>query len=86
MDFVAPLHVESSKTRDQTHVPCIGRHFLIQYTTRGVPMRIFNLFFFFLRPLYFYLLSYLATPHGMWILSFLTGESNLCPSSRRAEF
>ena len=47
MDFVAPLHVESSKTRDQTHVPCIGRHFLIQYTTRGVPMRIFNLGFFF---------------------------------------
>ena len=28
---------ESSQTRDQTHVPCIGRQILIYCTTREVP-------------------------------------------------
>ena len=28
MGLVAPQHVESSQTRDQTHVPCIGRQIL----------------------------------------------------------
>ena len=28
MSLVAPWHVESSWTRDQTHVPCIGRQIL----------------------------------------------------------
>ena len=31
MGLVAPGHVESSQTRDQTHVPCIGRRILITY-------------------------------------------------------
>ena len=35
MGLVAPQHVESSWTRDQTHA-CIGRQILIYYTTREV--------------------------------------------------
>ena len=33
---VAPWHVESSRTRDRTHVPCIGRQTIIHSTTRQV--------------------------------------------------
>ena len=33
---VAPLHVESSWTRDGTHVPCIGRWILNHWTSREV--------------------------------------------------
>ena len=36
MGLVAPLHVESSQTRDPTHVLCIGRQILNHWTTRGV--------------------------------------------------
>ena len=32
--LVAPRHVESSGTRDQTHVPCISRQILNHQTTR----------------------------------------------------
>ena len=35
--LVAPWHVESSWTRDQTCVPCIGRQFPIHCTTREIP-------------------------------------------------
>ena len=35
--LVAPQHVESSWTRDGTHVPCIGRWILIHCSTREVP-------------------------------------------------
>ena len=35
--LVAPQHVESSWTRDQTHVPCIGRQTPNPWTTREVP-------------------------------------------------
>ena len=34
----APWHVESSRARDQTHVLCIGRRVLNQWTTREVPL------------------------------------------------
>ena len=34
--LVAPQHVESSWTRDQTHVPCVGRQTPNHWTTRGV--------------------------------------------------
>ena len=34
----APQRVESSRTRDQTHVPCIGRWFLTHCATRKVPV------------------------------------------------
>ena len=34
--LVAPQHVESSLTRNWTHVPCIGRQILIHCTTREV--------------------------------------------------
>ena len=37
MGLVAPQHVESSQTRDQTHVSCIGRQILIHGATREVP-------------------------------------------------
>ena len=33
---VAPRHVGSSQTRDQTRVPCIGRQILNHWTTREV--------------------------------------------------
>ena len=36
MGLVALQHVGSSRTRDQTHVPCIGRQILIHSTTRKV--------------------------------------------------
>ena len=39
--LVAPPHVESSQTRDQTHVPCIGRWIPIHCTTRKVWSLIF---------------------------------------------
>ena len=35
--LVAPRAVESSRTRDRTHVPCLGRQILIPCTTREVP-------------------------------------------------
>ena len=36
-DLVAQGHVESSQTKDQTSVPCIGRCILNHWTTRDVP-------------------------------------------------
>ena len=36
MGLVALWHVESSLTRDQTHIPCIGRQILNYWTTREV--------------------------------------------------
>ena len=36
--LVAPWHVESSLTRDQTCVPCVGRQILNQWTTGEVPV------------------------------------------------
>ena len=41
MGLVAPQHVESSQTRDQTHVPCIGRQILYHWTTREFPDDLF---------------------------------------------
>ena len=35
--LVAPRHMGSSQTRDQTHVPCIGRQILNHWATREVP-------------------------------------------------
>ena len=35
-DSAALGHMESSGTRDRTHVPCIGRQILIHYTAREV--------------------------------------------------
>ena len=42
MDLVAPQLVESSWTRDRTHVPCIGRQILNHWTTREVLLKIFK--------------------------------------------
>ena len=36
MGLVAPRHVESSRTRDWIHIPCIGRWVLNRWTTREV--------------------------------------------------
>ena len=49
-DLVAPWHVRSSRTRDQTHVPCISRQILNHWTTREVPKILFTL----LEPLIFF--------------------------------
>ena len=37
MGLVAPRHVSSSRTRNQTHILCIGRQILNHWTTRKVP-------------------------------------------------
>ena len=42
MGLVALQHVGSSQTRDQTHVPCIGRLILNHWTTRAVLQACFN--------------------------------------------
>ena len=44
MHLVTLRHVESSWTRDQTHVPCIGRRILIHCTTREVPFYLLHIF------------------------------------------
>ena len=36
MGLVAPNHAESSRTRNCTHVPCIGRQILNHWITREV--------------------------------------------------
>ena len=36
MGLVAPWHVESSQTRDQTHVSCIGKQIPNHWTTRKI--------------------------------------------------
>ena len=41
MGLVAPQHVESSRIRDWTRVPCIGRWILNHCATREVPLYIF---------------------------------------------
>ena len=41
MGLVAPWHVGSSQTRDQTCVPCIGRWILNHCATREVPENLF---------------------------------------------
>ena len=38
-------HVESSQTRDRTHVPCISRQILDHWTTREVPRHAFTTVF-----------------------------------------
>ena len=39
--LVAPRHVRSSRTRDRTRVPCIGRQILNHCATREVPHHVF---------------------------------------------
>ena len=41
VELVAPQHVESSQSRDRTHVPCTGKQILNHGTTREVPESIF---------------------------------------------
>lgn len=41
--LVAPCHVESSQTRDSSHVPCTGRRILIHWSTREVPLYYFSI-------------------------------------------
>ena len=40
MSLVAPQYLESSQSRDRTHVPCIGRQIPNHWTTRKVPQSI----------------------------------------------
>ena len=56
--LVAPMHVESSQTRDGTHVPCIGRQILNHCATREVPKQILEYTFFFLPLFSTQMLSY----------------------------
>ena len=60
MGLVALWHVESSRIRAQTHVPCTGRQIVKHCTTREVPI----LLFFFKAVcvyIFIYLLTYLLT-------------------------
>ena len=41
--LVAPRDVVSSQTREQTRVQCIGRWILYHWTTREVPLSVFQL-------------------------------------------
>ena len=41
--LVTPQHVGSSRARDQTHVPCVGKWILNHCTTREVPTQILTL-------------------------------------------
>ena len=43
MGLIALRHVESSQTRDRTHVPCIGRRILNHRTTKEVLFFSFNM-------------------------------------------
>ena len=53
MDLVALQHVESSKSRDRIHVPCVGRWILNHWTNRDVLARyIFKQSEYFIRPQY----------------------------------
>ena len=45
--LVAPWHVGSSRTRNRTRVPCIGRQILIHCATREVPHVLFDNTIFF---------------------------------------
>ena len=58
MDLVALEHVESSQTRDGTHVPQTGRWILIHFDTREVP--------------YDYPLSFAVTWHISYYVCFST--------------
>ena len=42
MGLAAPQHVESSQTRDQTRIPCIGRWILIHCSTGEVQRCVFK--------------------------------------------
>ena len=46
--LVALWHVESSRTRDRTHVLCTGRWIPTQWTTREIPIYLFVLCCFLL--------------------------------------
>ena len=52
MGLVAPQHVESSRTKDQTHVPCIGKQILYHCTTLEVLFSFFKETLFDLHPPY----------------------------------
>ena len=45
MGFVAPWHVESSRTKIGTYIPCIGRWILNHWTTREVIPILYHYYF-----------------------------------------
>ena len=76
-------HVGSSWTRDQTHVPCIGRQVLNHCATREVPI-LPNFFFFFFFLIYLFIYFWLC-----WVFASARGPSPAAasgghPSPRRA--
>ena len=48
--FVAAQHVESSRIRERTQVPCIGRRILNDWTTKEAQLCFLIIFFLFLQP------------------------------------
>ena len=44
--LVAPRHVESSRTRNRTCVPCVGRQVLFHCASREVPPSSYGIFFY----------------------------------------
>ena len=67
MGLAAPGHVESPQTRDQTHVPCVGRWIFNHWATREVPPSLLKAFLesFF---------SYPENPHDAWPTSDMGRE------------
>ena len=50
--LVAPQHVKSSPTKDQTYVPCIGNWILNHWTTREAQKELLGNFFLIIREYY----------------------------------
>ena len=72
-DSSAPWHMRSSRTRDWTHVPCIGRQILSHWTTREVFSWIFIL------SQVFYLQTEVQAPF-MWTSVAIYKSERLPPS------
>ena len=75
MGLVALKHVESSQTRDQTHVSCIGRWILNHGTTREVRGRFLSIRCF---PAFSELQNHSSKADlGLWFCLFVTAIKSL---------
>ena len=65
--LVAPRDVESSLTRDQTRVPCIGRQIPNHWTTREAQIWLFGLSLSFYKVSKQDLVIFLEHKHWQWL-------------------
>ena len=79
--LVAPQHVGSSQTREQTSVPCIGRWILNHWTSReALPKMFLILAGFVLLPLISLAIKYLTWPTGWRLCPWGRGWPSQDPS------